>query len=103
MIPIFYRPEQSCDDAVRVSPSAGKPSLVIADWVSSTSISAHSEINSFEPVSTDVLYAVHSKSYVDGVLSGQRSNAFGTKSPNIANSLRYTTGWRCWKPRLPAA
>ncbi len=92
MIPVFYRPEQSCDDAVRVSPSAGKPSLVIADWMSSTTISAHSEINSFEPVSTDVLYAVHSKAYVDGVLSGQRSNGFGTKSPNIANSLRYTTG-----------
>lgn len=92
MIPIFYRPEQSCDDAVRVSPSAGKPALVIADWMSSPSISVHSKICSFEPVSTDVLYAVHSKAYVDGVLSGQRTNGFGSKSLNIANSLRYTTG-----------
>ncbi len=92
MISIFYRPEQSCDDAVRISPSAGKPSRVIADWMSRPSIAAHLEIHSFKPVSTFVLYAAHSKAYVDDVLSGQRSNGFGTQSLNLANSLRYTTG-----------
>lgn len=92
MIPVFYRPEQSCDDAVRVSPSAGKPALVMADWTSNLSISSCMEIKSFEPAATELLYAAHSRTYVDGVLSGQRSNGFGTKSPKIAASLRYTTG-----------
>jgi acetoin utilization deacetylase AcuC-like enzyme len=92
MIPIFYRPEQSCDEAVRVSPSAGKPALVIAEWRARPSIAALMEVKSFEPITYDVLYAVHSKAYVDGVLSCQRSNGFGTKSPNIAASLCYTTG-----------
>ena len=92
MIPVFYRPEQSCDDAVRVSPSAGKPALVIADWTSNSSISSSIEVKSFEPASTEALYGAHSTSYVDSVLSCQRSNGFGTKSARIAASLRYTTG-----------
>ena len=92
MIPVFYRPEQSCDEAVRLSPSAGKPALVISDWLSTPSISAAIEVKSFEPATTETLYAAHSKVYVDGVLSCQRANGFGTKSPNIAASLRYTTG-----------
>lgn len=92
MIPVFYRLEQSCDDAVRVSPSAGKPALVIADWTSDSSISSCIEVKSFEPASTEALYAAHSRTYVDGVLSCHRSNGFGTKSPKIAASLRYTTG-----------
>lgn len=92
MIPVFYRSEQSCDDAVRVSPSAGKPALVIADWTSNPSISSSIEVKNFEHVSTEVLYGAHSRAYVDGVLSCQRSNGFGTKSPTIAASLRYTTG-----------
>ena len=57
MIPVFYRPEQSCDDAVSVSPSAGKPALVIADWTSDPSISSSIEVKSFEPASTEALYA----------------------------------------------
>jgi len=92
MIPIFYRPEQSCAEVVRLSPSAGKPAMVVSDWLSAPMISAAIEVRSFEPATTDVLYAAHSKAYVDGVLSCQRSNGFGTQSPNIAVSLRYTTG-----------
>jgi acetoin utilization deacetylase AcuC-like enzyme len=92
MIPVFYRPELSCDDAVRVSPSAGKPALVIADWTSDSSISGRIEVKSFEFASIEALYAAHSRAYVDGVLSCQRSNGFGTRSQNIAASLRYTTG-----------
>jgi len=92
MISVFYRQEQSCDEAVRLSPSAGKPALVISDWLSVATISAAIEVKSFEPATTEALYAAHSKTYVDGVLSCQRSNGFGTKSPAIAASLRYTTG-----------
>lgn len=92
MIPVFYRPEQSCDDAVRVSPSAGKPALVVSDWVAHPEISRHLVLTSFEPASNEILYAAHGRAYVDGVLSCQRVNGFGTKSPSIAASLPYTTG-----------
>jgi len=47
MIPVFYRPEQSCDEAVRLSPSAGKPAMVISDWLSTPSIAAAIEVKSF--------------------------------------------------------
>ena len=92
MIPVFYRPEQSCAEAVRLSPSAAKPAMVVSDWLSVPLISSAIEVRSFEPATMDELYAAHSKAYVDGVLSCQRSNGFGTRSPQIAASLRYTTG-----------
>jgi len=92
MIPVFYRPEQSCDDAVRVSPSAGKPALVMSDWTSNAAISPHLDLRSFEPATNEMLYAAHGQAYVDGVLSCERANGFGTRSPGIAASLRYTTG-----------
>jgi len=92
MIPVFYRPEQSCDEAIRVSPSAGKPALVMADWTSDPSISNHIEVKSFEPASKESLYAAHSKAYVDDVLSCREINGFGNHSQHIAASLRFTTG-----------
>lgn len=92
MIPIFYRPEQSCDDAIRVSPSAGKPALVMSDWMSNPAIAQFIEVKSFDPATNEHLYAAHSQSYVDAVLSCERSNGFGTKSQAIAASLRFTTG-----------
>ena len=30
---LFYRPEQSATNAGTFSPSAGKPALVVADWL----------------------------------------------------------------------
>lgn len=92
MIPVFYRPEQSCDEASSYSPSAEKPAKVVADWLSNPAIASHLAIQSFDAAAAQALYAAHSKDYVHGVLSSQRVNGFGTKSPGIAASLRYTTG-----------
>ncbi len=36
--------------------------------------------------------ALRHKHLTEGVLSCQQANGFGTKNPNIAASLRYTTG-----------
>ncbi len=92
MIPVFYRPEQSSTAAVDYSPSAGKPKLVIQDWLSNEAIGAFIQVKTFEPASDDILCAAHDRVYVQGVLSGQKNNGFGNTSQEIAQSLRYTTG-----------
>lgn len=91
-IGVFYRDEQSCREANSYSPSAGKPALVIADWLSNDQIAPSIEINSFEPAARDMLYLAHSPNYVDGVLDGTRDNGFGNRSKAVAQSLLYTTG-----------
>ena len=92
MIPVFYRPEQSCAAAVSYSPSAGKPKLVLSDWLARPAISQHIQVKSFAPASDDVLGGTHDPDYVQGVLSGRIANGFGTTSPDLAKSLRYTVG-----------
>lgn len=92
MIPVFYRPEQSCAASVDFSPSAGKPKLVVADWKSRPAIARYIKIQSFNPVSVDVLCGAHDPAYVQGVLSGKIENGFGNTSIEIAKSLPYTVG-----------
>lgn len=92
MIPVFYRPEQSCAAGVRYSPSAGKPKLVVKDWLSRPEIAQHIQIQSFTPVIDAILCGAHDPAYVQGVLSGNIENGFGNTSSEIAMSLRYTVG-----------
>jgi acetoin utilization deacetylase AcuC-like enzyme len=92
MVPVFYRPEQSSTAAVEFSPSAGKPKLVIEDWLLEPAIRQHIRIESFAPANDAVLCAAHEAAYVSGVLSGQKCNGFGNTSLAIAQSLRFTTG-----------
>lgn len=91
-VPVFYRPEQNCTRAASYSPSAGKPALVVRDWRSNEQIAHGIEIHSFEPVSRELLYRVHSKYYVDGVLDGTIANGFGNLHQEVADSLPYTVG-----------
>lgn len=92
MIPVFYRSEQSSTAAVDFSPSAGKPKLVVADWLSRPEIARHIKIQSFPPATDAVLCGAHDPAYVQGVLSGKIENGFGDTSAEIAASLRYTVG-----------
>lgn len=92
MIPIFYRREQSCTAAVHFSPSAGKPKLVLADWLSHPEIAQYIQIESFDPASDEILCGAHDPLYVKDVMSGKIANGFGTTSRAIAKSLRYTLG-----------
>jgi len=91
-ISVYYRPEQSCDQADSFSPSAGKPAEVMRDWLSNKDIAPNIKVQSFSPVSRDILYAVHDPKYVDGVLDCQIANGFGSRSKAIADSLLYTVG-----------
>lgn len=91
-LPIFYTPQQSCPNAASYSPSAGKPALAVADWLSNDKIAPRIEVQGFEPVSREVLYAVHDKAYVDAVLDGREENGFGNRHRGVAASLPYTVG-----------
>ena len=91
-LPVFYRPEMSCAAATGVSPSAGKPKLAVEDWLAHPHIGPHIQIETFNPATDEILCGAHHEKYVDGVLSGELLNGFGTRDPDIAASLRYTVG-----------
>ena len=88
---IFFRKEQVARYTGSYSPSAGKPALVVADWLKHGLITAD-DIESFEPVSRDTLALAHDRLYVDAVLDRQTDNGFGTRTKSVADSLPYTTG-----------
>src|SRR5262245_35000878 len=92
MIPVFYRPEQSSDAAESFSPSAGKPKIVVEDWLSHPEIAQQIRIESFSPAADTLLLCAHDPQYVRGVFSGEIPNGFGSTSREIADSLRYTVG-----------
>ena len=92
-IPVFYRPEMSVADNDSYSPSAGKPRLVVEDWLSRRGvITPYLDIVGFEPATLEMLTTAHSRDYVKGVLSGEIENGFGNNSPAVAESLHYTVG-----------
>jgi acetoin utilization deacetylase AcuC-like enzyme len=91
-IPVFYRPEQSCDAAKSFSPSAGKPRLVIEDWLAQPEIAPRIELKSFEAADDLLLENAHDPKYVAGVFSGRHRNGFGNTSGDVADSLRFTVG-----------
>lgn len=88
MIPVIYS-EKMVGSAQSFSPSSIKPQLVVEGW-----ITGGYPISLPEPekIKLSKLYAVHSKSYVDDVLSMKLKNGFGTKDQKTAESLLYTTG-----------
>lgn len=86
---VFYRPEQVATSH-QPSPSALKPKLVVADWLTHSDINA--EICSFEPVSSKTIMLAHDPKFVRGVLSGRLENGFGNHDADVSASLPYTTG-----------
>src|SRR5262249_26941660 len=92
MIPVFYCPEQSSDAAESFSPSAGKPKLVVEDWLSHPEIARYIQIESFAPASDELLLSAHDANYISGIFMGETPNGFGNTSREIAYSLRYTVG-----------
>lgn len=92
MIPVFYRQEQSCADNKSFSPSAGKPALVMEDWLNHPVISKHIVEIAFAPATDKELCSAHDPAYVEGVLSCEMPNGFNNTSQEVAASLRYTTG-----------
>lgn len=87
-IPVFYRPEQVAP-VQGSSPSAEKPKHAVDSW---RAAGFPIEVLSFDPVTKDDLYKVHSKQHVDDVLAVRKPNGFGTKNRDVARALPYTSG-----------
>lgn len=86
---VFYDERQTVTDPQLISPSAGKPALVMKEW---ETLGYDIEIMSVNPASRDDFYLAHARTYVDGVFDLTRPNGFGTRTQNVADSLPWTTG-----------
>jgi acetoin utilization deacetylase AcuC-like enzyme len=87
-IPVFYTPKMVANISSS-SPSAGKPARVVGSWERLELPIVNIAPN---PVSPKEFKMVHDHDLVDGVLECKINNGFGNKSPDIANTLSYTTG-----------
>jgi acetoin utilization deacetylase AcuC-like enzyme len=88
-IKVFYRDEQNCENNDSFSPSAGKPKKVVETWLTQK---LHIQIETFKPLTREILSLAHDRRYVDGVLDLQLENGFGNRSAEVADSLLFTNG-----------
>ncbi len=80
--------EQSLQGVGIQSPSARKP-RELAELLKSL---PYVEFVEPQPLTIDDIKLCHSATYVDGVMSLQEENGFGSKSQAVADSLPYTNG-----------
>jgi acetoin utilization deacetylase AcuC-like enzyme len=87
-VKVFYT-ERMVADAQSFSPSARKPRAVLASWLRRFPV-----LELVEPIAATVeqLCLAHDPDYVRGVLSLRRSNGFGNRLPEVAESLPWTNG-----------
>lgn len=71
------------------SPSAAKPTAVVAAWRTAWPYLAFREP---VPVGLADFYRAHEPSHVDAVLALKEPNGFGTRSPEVNASLPFTSG-----------
>jgi acetoin utilization deacetylase AcuC-like enzyme len=88
-LPVFYDRRQAAANNPSMSPSAGKPALVVADWEAA---GIPIEIRGFEPLSEAEIALAHDPAYVRAVLACERPNGFGNALREIADTLPWTTG-----------
>ena len=86
---VFYNKSQQVDGMHHLSPSIGKPKMVLQSW---SNLGMKIERGRVRPLSVEQLSLAHQKSYVQGVLSGRIENGFGNTDRQIAASLPWTTG-----------
>ena len=86
---VFYDERQSTACNESMSPSAGKPRLVVEDW---RQRGFPIEIAPVDPVTEEQLQLIHDPEYVHGVLSGERANGFGNCLTGVAETLLWTSG-----------
>jgi acetoin utilization deacetylase AcuC-like enzyme len=87
-IPVFYTPRQ-VSVVSSMSPSAGKPSHVVASW---RRLGVPIAIREPSPATVDDFARVHSRKYVEDVLAARCDNGFGNRGLQVAASLPWTTG-----------
>ena len=87
-MPVFYTPLMAAE-AGSFSPSAAKPSAVVASW---RKLDVALKVIAPEPASVQYLARAHLPAFVDAVLSCRSDNGFGNRSKAIAASLPHTSG-----------
>jgi len=88
-IPVFYDERQSVAHRGGISPSSGKPALIVAQWLARGLEVALAPVL---PATRVELCRAHRPAYVDGVLGLSIANGFGDRRPEIAASLPWTSG-----------
>jgi acetoin utilization deacetylase AcuC-like enzyme len=88
-IPVFYDPRMLAMPERSFSPSAGKPREVVASWQAQ---GYPLDVQTFAPVTREMLQRAHEAHYVEGILGCTISNGFGDRSAQVAESLPWTSG-----------
>lgn len=89
-MPAFYRPEMSAQSLHRISRSSEKPRLLM-DRVRALGLPVE-VVSDFPPATREDFLLAHSAEYVDAILTLQADNGFSNRSPEIRDSLYWTTG-----------
>lgn len=87
---VFYRDEPTVPLVDVFSPSARNPAIVVRAW--QEMFRDRIELATFQPLDERDFHTAHDPAYVRGVLSLATTNGFGTRSQEVAESLRYTNG-----------
>ena len=88
-VPVFFDSRQTVAKNDSFSPSAKKSGLLAKEW---RRLKLPVEFKTFKPTTKRQLYQIHSKDYVDGVLSCKLPNGYGNRSRSIARSLPLVCG-----------
>jgi acetoin utilization deacetylase AcuC-like enzyme len=88
-IKVFYDARQSVANNPSLSPSAGKPALVVKEWKDRGYDFA---LGSVTPVTREHYYRVHERKHVDDILDCNKNNGFGNNSADVAAALPWTSG-----------
>lgn len=88
-IPVLYAPEMVAPSTCTLSPSSGKPALVVERWRAS---GLPIRVERPRPASEAELSLAHEPRFVREVLACRARNGFGDTDPAVAASLPWTSG-----------
>lgn len=89
-MPVYFRPEMVAPSMHRISRSSEKPRLLVDRL---TSLGAPIDlIDDFASATREDFLLAHSPAHVDAILTLQADNGFSNRSPEIRDSLYWTTG-----------
>lgn len=89
-MPVYFRPEMVAPSLHRISRSSEKPRLLI-DRIAASSLPVEL-VRDFQSATREDFMLAHSAEYVDAILSLRADNGFSNRSPEIRDSLYWTTG-----------
>lgn len=85
---VFYNENQSVKSNKSISPSAGKPALLMAELEKLSYIQIESD---WPPLSLKDFCLVHERKHVQEILNCKKANGFGNYSKDVSDSLYWTS------------